>query len=94
MNIVTLVIQLLSGALGANIAGDLFKNLSLGPTVNSILGVIGGGFGGSAMQQLAGTANLSGNLDVGSFVLSVAGGGVGGGLLMAIVGLLRKTFVK
>ena len=94
MNIVVLFIQLISGALGANIAGDLFKHLSLGPTLNSIVGVIGGGLGGSVLQQLAGTALPGDSLDVGTIVLSTAGGGVGGGILMAIVGLLRKTFVK
>lgn len=44
-NTVVLIIQLISGALGGNIAGFLFKKISLGTVLNSILGIIGGGLG-------------------------------------------------
>ena len=38
MNIVSLIIQLVSGAAGGNIAGSLLKKLDLGPVGNSIAG--------------------------------------------------------
>ena len=42
MDITSLIIQLVSGAVGGNIGGAIFKNLSLGTTGNSIAGIIGG----------------------------------------------------
>ena len=43
MDIVSLVVQLVSGAIGGNLAGSLLKNLSLGALGNSLAGAIGGG---------------------------------------------------
>jgi len=42
MDIVVLIIQLLSGAVGGNIAGSLLKNYSLGTMWNSVVGILGG----------------------------------------------------
>ncbi|MCV6628582.1 MAG: hypothetical protein OIF50_01855 [Flavobacteriaceae bacterium] len=87
-----LIIQLISGAIGGNIAAKLMKNLSLGTLANSILGILGGGLGG----QLLGLFGLetSAGMDVVGIVGSLASGAVGGGTLMAIIGLLKKLFVK
>jgi uncharacterized membrane protein YeaQ/YmgE (transglycosylase-associated protein family) len=90
--LIGLIIQLVSGAVGGNIAGALLKNLSLGTVGNSIAGILGGGIGG----QLLGTlgvkgAAATGGLDLAGIVSSIAGGGVGGGVLMAIIGLLRGS---
>jgi len=41
-----LIIQLVSGAVGGNVAGKLMKNLSLGTLWNSVSGILGGGLGG------------------------------------------------
>jgi uncharacterized membrane protein YeaQ/YmgE (transglycosylase-associated protein family) len=38
-----LIIQLISGAVGGNVAGTLMKNFNLGPIGNSIAGLIDGG---------------------------------------------------
>ena len=97
MNIVSVIIQLISGAAGGNIAGSLLKQFDLGPVGNSIVGILGGGLGGQLLGMLgaggAGPAATSG-LDIGSIVSSIAGGGVGGGVLMAIVGAIRQQMVK
>ena len=96
MNIVALIIQLISGAAGGNIAGALLKNLNLGTLGNSIAGILGGGLGGQLLSLLGlggGGAAASG-LDIGSILSSVAGGGVGGGVLMAIVGVIRQLMMK
>lgn len=98
MDIASLIIQLVSGAAGGNIAGALLKKLSLGPVGNSIVGILGGGVGG----QLLGMFGLGGasagaaasGLDIGSIVSSVAGGGVGGGALMAVVGAVRRAMSR
>jgi hypothetical protein len=39
---IPLIIQLISGAVGGNIAGAILKNLNLGPIGNSIAGIVGG----------------------------------------------------
>jgi uncharacterized membrane protein YeaQ/YmgE (transglycosylase-associated protein family) len=99
MDIVSLIIQLVSGAAGGNIAGALLKKYSLGTLGNSIVGILGGGLGGQLLGMLgagdAGTAATAANgLDIGSIIASVAGGGVGGGVLMVIVGAIRQAMGK
>jgi uncharacterized membrane protein YeaQ/YmgE (transglycosylase-associated protein family) len=99
MDIVSLIIQLVSGAAGGNIAGALLKKYSLGTLGNSIVGILGGGLGGQLLGMLgagdAGTVAAAANgLDIGSIIASVAGGGVGGGVLMVIVGAIRQAMGK
>ena len=97
MDIVGLIVQLISGALGGNAAGALLKQFSLGPVGNSIVGTIGGGLGGQLLGMLgAGDVAAAGGagLDIGSIVSNVAGGGVGGAVLMIIVGFIRKAMSK
>jgi len=47
-----LIIQLISGAAGGNVAVALMKNLSLGTLGNSIAGVAGGGIGGQLLSLI------------------------------------------
>lgn len=92
-NLLPLIIQLISGAAGGNIAGALFKKISLGTLVNSIAGIVGGGLGGQLLALL-GLSTGGGGMDIGSVVGSIAGGGVGGGVLLAIVGLIKQAVSK
>lgn len=100
MNIVGLLIQLISGAAGGNIAGALLKKFSLGPVGNSIVGILGGGLGGQLLGMLLGAggtgaaAAATSGLDIGSIVSSFARGGVSGGVLVAIVGIVRQQMSK
>ena len=94
MDFVSLAIQLISGALGGNAAGALFKNLSLGTLWNSVAGIVGGGIGGQILSQVLHVGGGAGGLDIGSILTQVAGGGIGGGGLMAIIGLLRSMTSK
>lgn len=89
-----LIIQLISGALGGNLAGTLFKNISLGTLWNSVAGILGGGLGGTILTSLLGMGAAGGGLDVTSIISSIAGGGVGGGVLLAIIGLVKKAIAK
>ena len=47
-----LIIQLVSGAVGGNLAGSLMKKFSLGTLGNSIVGILGGGLGGQLLGMM------------------------------------------
>lgn len=88
-----LIIQLISGAVGGNIAGGVLKNLNLGPVWNSVVGILGGGLGGQLLNAV-GLLGQSGGLDIGSIIGNVASSGVGGAVLLVIVGLIKKALKK
>jgi uncharacterized membrane protein YeaQ/YmgE (transglycosylase-associated protein family) len=95
MDIATLLIQLIAGALGGNIAGSLLKNLSLGTLGNTIAGIVGGGLGGQILGTLFNLPDIGGGpLDLMSVLTQIASGGIGGGILMIIVGILRGLVAK
>ena len=90
-----LIIQLISGAVGGNVAGSLMKDADLGPVLNSIVGILGGGLGGQLLAMLGvGGAEAAGSMDIASIVTQVAGGGIGGGVLLAIVGMIKNAMAK
>jgi hypothetical protein len=77
---VELLIQLIAGAAGGNVAGLLNKARSLGPLINTVLGAIGGVGGGQ----------LLGNALGGGTGANVGSSAVIGVLLPLIVSFLRK----
>ena len=90
---VNLVIALVCGAAGGNLAGRLLKDYDLGTVGNSIAGIIGGGLGGQILGLILGSGSAAvagGGLDIGSIVGQVVGGGLGGGVLMIIVGMIKQ----
>jgi len=88
-----LIIALLSGALGGNVAGKLLKKFSLGTIGNSIVGILGGGIGSYLLSQLG--INIGGTeTDLSGIIGSFFEGGVGGGVLMTIVGLVKGMLNK
>ncbi len=94
-----LIISLISGAVGGNLAGGVMKNLNMGVLMNSILGIVGGGLGGQLMglvgaDAVTEAAGAVGGLDIVSILTQVASGGVGGGALLAIVGVVRNQLGK
>ncbi len=97
MDIVTLLIQLASGALGGNLAGAILKNISLGTLGNSLAGIIGGGLGGQILGSLLNlpmATDAAAGLDPMAIISQIASGGVGGGVLMAIIGLIRSMMAR
>ena len=70
MDIVTLIIQLVAGAVGGNDAGAAVKQNSLGTIGNSIAGIFGGGIGGQILGAVRSPASprqaSTGTLDIGS----------------------------
>lgn len=81
-----LIISLLTGAVGGNLAGALLKKFSMGTLWNSVVGILGGGLGAQLMNSLG--------IDLGGIIGDIAGGGVGGGVLMVIVGLIKSAMNK
>lgn len=95
MDIVTLIVQLVSGALGGNIAGALFRNLSLGTIGNSLAGIIGGGLGGQLLGQYFNLPAVdTATLDPAAILGQIGSGGVGGAIVLLIVGVLKSLFAK
>ena len=57
-NLLPLITQLISGAVGGNVAGSLMKKLSLGTLGNSIVGILGGGLGGQIRYSIQVNNNI------------------------------------
>jgi uncharacterized membrane protein YeaQ/YmgE (transglycosylase-associated protein family) len=97
MNWLPLIVSLVSGGVGGNIAGAVMQKLNLGPVGNTIAGIVGGGVGGQLISMLtsggAAAAPASG-MDLSSILSSVGGGGVGGAIVMAIIGLIKSQMAK
>jgi hypothetical protein len=93
--IVGLIVQLISGVAGANVAGLALKQYDLGIIGNSIAGVIGGGIGAQIIGVLLdggeGAVVGAGGYNIGTLIAQVASGGVGGGALLVLVGLMKHA---
>jgi hypothetical protein len=90
MDITSLIIEAVSGAVGGNVAGAALKEKSLGLIGNSLAGVVGGGLGGTILQAVMGAAATGGGgMDLQSILTNVGGGGVGGAILMVVVGIIK-----
>jgi uncharacterized membrane protein YeaQ/YmgE (transglycosylase-associated protein family) len=98
MNWMPIIIQLISGGVGGNIAGALLKKFNLGPIGNTIAGILGGVGGGQVLGMLTGAAAVApaatSGLDMTSILSSVGGGGIGGAVIMVIVGLIKAQMSK
>jgi uncharacterized membrane protein YeaQ/YmgE (transglycosylase-associated protein family) len=91
MDMTSLIISLISGAVGGNIAGAAMQDKSLGTLGNSLAGIFGGGLG-SFLLQAVGLFVSSGGLE--QIIGNVAGGGVGGAILLVIVSLIKNAMAK
>jgi uncharacterized membrane protein YeaQ/YmgE (transglycosylase-associated protein family) len=95
MDIVGLVVDLVSGAVGGNVAGVALKDKSLGAIGNTIAGLVGGAAGGYIIQAV-GFLNTMGasEMTVGSLMEQGGVGLVSGGILTAVVGFIKKAMNK
>ena len=80
MDLTSVLLQLISGAVGGNAAGLANKARSLGPLINTILGALGGLGGGQ----------IAANTTSGGTATEVGASAVVGALLPLIVGMLKK----
>jgi uncharacterized membrane protein YeaQ/YmgE (transglycosylase-associated protein family) len=94
MDLVGLLISVISGAAGGNIAGAAMQDKRLGTLGNSIAGVLGGGLGAALLRALGMLGQSGGSLDLASIVGNGASGGVGGAILLVIVSLIKSAMAK
>ena len=95
--IISIIIQLVAGAIGGNGIGAAAKNMSLRTTGNTIAGAIGGVGGTWLAGLIPGLAELlsgAGGMDAGALVGQGVSGLVGGGILTAIAAAVRKATAK
>ncbi len=91
MEIVSLVIQIGSGAIGGKLVAGSAKNFDQRIVVTSMLGILGGVLGGQLLNQLG--VGI-GPPDVLTVLTNVASGGFGGAWLTFLVGAIRASMTK
>lgn len=106
MDIVSIIVTLISGAIGGNVAGAASKDNSLGALGNTIAGVLGGGASSwiaqaigilgsaAAASSVAGATGAAPALDIGALLGNVATSGVGGAVITLIVGMIKNATAK
>ena len=77
-----LIINLLIGAVGGNLAGMALKARSLGTLWNSVVGVLGGGLGFFVLGFIGAGG--------GGMIMQIIAAFVGGAILLFIVSMFRK----
>ena len=105
-NTISLIISLVSGLIGGNLAGSGLGEKSLGTVGNSISGIVGGGLGsfilkalgllGTAVaaSQAGAPAEATHSFDIGSLLTNIGGSGAAGAILTAVIGLLKDGIQK
>jgi uncharacterized membrane protein YeaQ/YmgE (transglycosylase-associated protein family) len=106
MDMLNLVLSLLSGAAGGNVAGKALGDKSLGTVGNTVSGLIGGGLGDFALKALgvlassgatataAATATGDSSFDMTSLLINVGVSALTGGGLTGIVGVIKDAILK
>lgn len=86
-----LLIQLIGGGAGGNIAGSLLKNIDLSKLAQTIVGIIGGVVGGQAINWMGLLESVLGSGGAGELLGQAGVSGAGGAILVAIVGMIKKA---
>ena len=80
MDLTSLLVHVIGGAIGGNVEGAAMKNTSLGTIWNSIAGILGSGIDGQLLSSLGADVTTSG-----TDLSSLAGNaGIGGAVLLII----------
>jgi uncharacterized membrane protein YeaQ/YmgE (transglycosylase-associated protein family) len=82
-----LIISLISGAVGGNIAGRILKDKRFGVIGRSLAGITGGGIVGSAIGGWVGGSTAN---PIAALVSNIVGSTIGGGVLLLIIYPLQK----
>lgn len=101
MELVNLIISLISGAVGGNVAGSATSDKNLGPLFNTVAGLIGGGAGEHIFRALgvlastpAAGATGSPEFDIGSLLANIGISGVSGAALTGVITLIKDALLK
>jgi len=99
MDIISVIIQLIAGAIGGNAAGKAMPDKSLGTMGDTIAGFIGGVGGGQILSAVLGggamaTDAAAGGVDIGAIIQDIAGGGIGGAVLMLVASIIKGAMKK
>ncbi|MDZ4659085.1 MAG: hypothetical protein SH868_16045 [Bythopirellula sp.] len=89
--LIPLLIQLIGGGAGGNIAGTLLKNIDLSRLAQTIIGIVGGIAGGQAINWMGVLESVMGAGGAGGLLGNAGVSGAGGAILVAIVGLIKKA---
>jgi uncharacterized membrane protein YeaQ/YmgE (transglycosylase-associated protein family) len=94
VDITTLVVHLVSGVIGAIIAGAIFSKISLGGLGNAVAGLIGGGVGGALLTTLfvLPAASFAAGMEPMAIVHQAAAGAGSGFVFLMIIGIFRSLF--
>ena len=84
---ISLLVQIISGAIGGNLAG--MTKQSLGTGLNTLIGGVGGLVLGQIVSALTGTPG-SEALDVAAVGSNIVSGGVGGLVLTWVIGFIKS----
>lgn len=93
-SLLPLIIQLVGGAAGGNVAGALLKNVSLGSVGNSVVGALGGAGSAYALGPIIGNMLGGGGGGIMDIIGQAADGGIGGLVLTVVVGLIKSMMAK
>ena len=86
-----IIIQVLGGGAGGNIAGKVLKNIDLSKLIQTVVGIIGGVMGGQAAGLLEVLQTVLGEGGAGEILGNAGASGIGGAVLVAIVGFIKKA---
>ncbi len=87
MNFPCLLVEIICGWAGGNLACTRFEKCRMGFLADSFLGVLGGWLGGQVFLQLFASDFSPSEMEL--FLSCVGGGVLGGALLAGIVGRIR-----
>jgi uncharacterized membrane protein YeaQ/YmgE (transglycosylase-associated protein family) len=100
MDVMTLLLQMISGAAGGNLVANQLKMTNMGSAANSIAGMIGGGIGSQILSSLFGLSTAvaaapdAGGIDLASVVSMMLTGAAGGGVMTMIMGWLTRATAR
>lgn len=95
MDVVGMLINLISGGVGGNIAGAALKDKTLGTIGNTIAGAVGGAAGAYIMQAVGILNSVGlGDMSIAAILGSVGSSAAGGAVLTAIVGMIKNAMNK
>lgn len=106
MEFLPLIISLISGAVGGNVAGAAMPEKNLGTLANTVAGLIGGGAGDFILKALGilasagvattepGAAAAPQAFDLTSLLANIGVSGVSGGVLTAVIALIKDAIAR